>query len=155
MKKFAISKQQIGRCGELFVQHQLLLDGIESSPLTTDVGIDLVAYSPRKKKPALIQVKTNLKPKPGGGKGKLAIGWWIPDDSPAELFAFVDLSQPRVWIFTFSEIKKLAQQHSNGRYHLYMYVDPTVKRKASTPAKLAFVYQFQRYLLENRKHKLF
>ena len=39
---------QIGRCGELFVQYQLLLRGIESAPMSTDAGVDLVAYAPAK-----------------------------------------------------------------------------------------------------------
>jgi len=150
-----ITKQQIGRCGELFVQYQLLIKGIESAPMTTDAGIDLVAYSPRKKRPTTIQVKTNLKTKPAGGKGKPSLGWWMPDDSPAELFALADLSLQRIWIFKFSEIKDLAQQHSSGRYQLYMYVDPTVKRKARTTGKLAFIEEFKPYLLQHRIHELF
>ena len=59
---------QIGEGGELLVQYRLLLLGIESAPMSTDTGIDLLAYSPHRKHPATIQVKTNLKPKPGGGK---------------------------------------------------------------------------------------
>ena len=59
-----LTKQQIGRCGELLVQYKLLMVGIESSHLTTDAGIDLAAYSPKKKRPSTIQVKTNLRPKP-------------------------------------------------------------------------------------------
>jgi len=42
---------QIGKCGELLVQYQLLLREVESAPLTTDSGIDLVAYSPRNARP--------------------------------------------------------------------------------------------------------
>ena len=38
--------------------------------MTTDSGIDLVAYASTTAIPHTIQVKTNLKPKPGGGKGK-------------------------------------------------------------------------------------
>lgn len=34
---------QIGRCGELLVQYRLLSHGIESSSMTTDSGVDLVA----------------------------------------------------------------------------------------------------------------
>jgi hypothetical protein len=40
-----LTTAQIGRAGELLVQEQLLLHGIESAPLTTDMGFDLVAYS--------------------------------------------------------------------------------------------------------------
>ncbi len=57
------------------MQYKLLLYGIESSPLTTDSEIDLVAYSGKNKDAVTIQVKTNLKSKPGGGKDKLAIDW--------------------------------------------------------------------------------
>ncbi len=64
-----------GQAGELLVQEQLLLHGVESAPLTTDTGIDLVAYSPRRADAVTIQVKANLQPKPGGGKGKPALDW--------------------------------------------------------------------------------
>ena len=44
-----------------------------SNNLTLDptLEVDLVAYSGKNKDAITIQVKTNLKPKPGGGKGKL------------------------------------------------------------------------------------
>jgi len=147
-----ISKQQIGRCGELLVQFELLRSGIESAPMTTDSGIDLVAYSGRNKKPVTIQVKTNLKPKPGGGKGKLSLGWWLTDESPANVCAFVDLSTLNVWLFKTIEVAKFAQQHSSGRYQLYMYVDETVKSRS---ASLKLKSQFDRYLLRNRIDELF
>ena len=68
---------QIGKCGELLVQYQLLLREIESAPLTTDSGVDLVAYSPRNARPVTVQVKTNLRAKPAGGKGKEVLDWWV------------------------------------------------------------------------------
>jgi len=40
-----LTTQQIGRLGELLVQYELLRHGIESAPMTTDAGVDLVAYS--------------------------------------------------------------------------------------------------------------
>jgi hypothetical protein len=70
-----LSKQQIGKCGELLVQYKLLLRGIESAPLTTDSRIVLVAHALQKQKLITIQVKTNLKAKPGGGRGKLTLDW--------------------------------------------------------------------------------
>ncbi|MDE8347718.1 MAG: hypothetical protein POH28_16320 [Acidocella sp.] len=92
-----LSTQQIGKLGELLVQYRLLSFGIESAPMTTDSGIDLVAYSSSREKVFTIQVKTNLKPKPGGGKGKAALDWRVPQESPAQLFALVDLSKDRIW----------------------------------------------------------
>jgi hypothetical protein len=37
---------QIGASGVLLIQYKLLKRGIDSSPMTTDDGIDLVVYSP-------------------------------------------------------------------------------------------------------------
>ena len=43
----SLSATQIGRCGDLLVQYELLLRGVESAPLSTDAGVDLVAYAPK------------------------------------------------------------------------------------------------------------
>jgi len=52
-----LTTQQIGKLGELLVQYRLLSFGIESAHLTTDSGIDLVAYSPNRNT-AFTQEKT-------------------------------------------------------------------------------------------------
>ena len=148
-----IRKSQIGRCGELLVQFLLLRRGIESAPMTTDTGVDLVAYAPEAARPFSIQVKTNLKAKPSGGKGKVALDWWIDDDTPAQLVALVDLSTQKVWIVLREELATLAQQRSNGRFHLYIYTDPTHRPKKQ--GRLVHIYEFERYLLENRAHDVF
>jgi len=106
-----LTTQQIGKCGELLVQYYLLLNGVESAPMTTDSGIDLVAYSKLGNRAYTIQVKTNLKPKPGGGKGRLAIDWWVKEDSTTDLFAFVELETKGIWIIENKEIPKLSKQH--------------------------------------------
>ncbi|MCK5073016.1 MAG: hypothetical protein KAQ98_06285, partial [Bacteriovoracaceae bacterium] len=67
--------QHIGKAGELLVQYKLVKYGIDSAAMTTDSGIDLVAYSPKNMRAYTIQVKTQEKPSPGGGKGKLAMAW--------------------------------------------------------------------------------
>ena len=149
----SLSTAQIGKCGELLVQYRLLLIGIESAPMSTDSGIDLVAYAPSRKHPATIQVKTNLKPKPGGGKGKLGIDWWLPENSPAELIAFVNLESQVIWVMSHAEVQKYAQQHSRGKYHLYMYTDPTALPKKND--RPVHAYEFEAFRLENRAKKLF
>jgi hypothetical protein len=121
--------------------------------MSTDTGIDLVAYAPSRKYPATIQVKTNLKPKPGGGKGRAAIDWWLSEDSPAELVAFVNLEAQAVWVMSHAEVQKYAQQHSSGKYHLYMYTDPAAFPKKGD--RLAHAYEFEAFRLENRASKLF
>ncbi len=148
-----LAKAQIGKCGELLVQYLLLLRGVESAPMSTDTGVDLVAYSSKLARPTTIQIKTNLKAKPGGGKGKLALDWWIDESTPVEYIALVDLSSQHVWILSKNELGTLSQQKSNGRFHFYMYIDPTARPKKV--GRLAHLHEFERYKLENRAHEIF
>ena len=152
-ERAALKTAQIGRCGELLVQYRMLLRGVESAPMSTDSGVDLVAYTPFAAEPVTIQVKTNLKPKPGGGKGKSALDWWIAEASPAQFFALVDLASERVWFFSRDDLAACAQQRSSGRFHLYMYTDATHQPKKT--GRLAHVFEFERYLLEHRAHAVF
>ena len=138
---------QIGKCGELLVQYRLLLLGVESAPLSTDSGIDLVAYAAARPLPLTIQVKTNLKPKPGGGVGKAALDWWVSETSPAQYIALVDLSTEKVWSFSQHQLAAAAQQNSSGRYHLYMYTDPSVRPRQSN--RLSHSHEFGNFLLSN------
>jgi hypothetical protein len=142
---------QIGRCGELLVQFRLLKYGIESSAMTTDRGIDLVAFVASSQRALTIQVKTNLRPKPGGGRGALALDWWVPEASPADLVALVDLATDSVWLFSHIELDALAQQRSSGRLHFYFYLDAQVRtRKANSHA-----LDFESYRLEYRVAEFF
>ena len=153
MNSEKITKTQIGKCGELLVQLSLLRSGIESAALTTDSGVDLVAYSPYLSSPISIQVKTNLQSKPGGGKGKHALDWWIPENCPAQLVTLVDLSTDSIWVFTMKEVRRLSQQTSKKGHHLGMYTDPT-----ANPRKVGFLmhcHEFDRFKLANRISKLF
>ena len=147
-----LTTQQIGRLGELLVQYELLRHGIDSAPMTTDTGIDLVAYSPDKKASFTIQVKANLEPKPGGGKGSAAIDWWVDEDCPAEWLFFVDISTRRLWVFTREELASAAQQRSNGQLHLYMYTDPDSGTRAY---QRNGAFHFSKFLFENRTSCLF
>jgi hypothetical protein len=149
----ALKTAQIGRCGELLVQYTLLHRGIESAQMTTDSGVDLVAYAPTGSGAITIQVKTTLKAKPSGGKGKPVLDWWLREDSPAQLVALADLSTKRVWLFTHEQVASLAQQKSSGRFHIYMHTDPT--HKSNKNGLIAHTYDFEKYLLENCAHALF
>ena len=141
----ALSTAQIGKCGELLVQYQLLLHGIESAPMSTDTGIDLVTYSPKTATPVTVQVKTNLKPKPGGGSGKAALDWWVPTNSPAQYVALVDLSTQSIWLMSLPEFEAGAQRRSSGRLHFYMYTDPSARpRKQGRPSH---THEFERFKL--------
>ncbi len=144
MKK---TTQHIGAAGELLVQYKLLKFGVDSAAMTTDSGIDIVAYSPKSMRSFTIQVKTKEKPTKGGGTGKLSLAWDLRDNSPAELVAIADLSTDSVWLFTHTEFEKMAQQHSGkGNLKLYMYVDESV----NTKKEMALISQFDQYRLEER-----
>jgi hypothetical protein len=110
-----LTTAQIGRSGEILVQYRLLKHGIESAPMTTDSGIDLVAYAPRNKRAVTIQVKSNHQSKAAGGTGKQALDWWLVENSPAEMVALVDLENDRVWLFLHNEFMEKAQQRPKGR----------------------------------------
>ena len=148
-----LSTAQIGKAGEVLVQYRLLLMGIESAPMTTDAGVDLVAYAPGREEALTIQVKTNLKAKPGGGKGKELLNWWIRESVPAQLIALVDLSTESVWLLTRTEFFDMAQQKSSGRAQLYLYKDPSAKSKQV--GSISYLYEFERFKIANRAHELF
>lgn len=140
---------QIGKAGELLVQHYLLLQGIESSHMSTDAGVDLVAYSPRANQARTIQVKTNLRPKQAGGKGKWELDWWFPVVGPAELLALVDISEQRIWLFGYAEAVDLAQQKPKTRpdAHLYMHLEQVATR---TGHARTHIDHFREFRLEER-----
>lgn len=140
-----MSTAQIGAAGVLLIQYRLLKCGIESAPMTTDAGIDLVVYAPRLQKALTVQVKTCLKPKPGGGKGPLALDWFLRCDSPAELVGLVDLASDRAWLMTHAEFADAARQKTDDRFHLYFYVNDEYRGPAASTSST-----FDRYLIENR-----
>ena len=142
-----MSTLRIGRCGELLVQYKLLKLGFESAPMTTDFGVDLVVFSPDEGRAMTVQVKANDAPKRGGGKGKLALDWWIADDCPSELAAFVDVSTDSAWLLSKKEVATFAQQHSSGRFHFYMYADVSAKPRG---LKAAMRADFDSHLLERK-----
>jgi hypothetical protein len=145
--------QHIGGAGELLVQYQLLKLGIDSARLTTDSGIDLVAYSPVTGIATTLQIKTVERAAPAGGTGKAAIGWTFPHDTPAQMLAFVTLEHDLVWLLTADEARALAQQHSpTGSRRLYWYTDLSVRQRGGVPRVQTDV---EHYLLITRAPLLF
>ena len=146
-----LTTAQIGRSGELLVQYRLLKHGIESAPMTTDSGIDLVAYAPRDKRAVTIQVKSNQQAKAVGGKGQKALNWFHLEASPAEMAALVDLENDRVWLFRHAEFREYAQQHSTARMQFYLYVDAAYKPKRAK----THVCDFSAFEIDKRVEELF
>ena len=117
-----LATQQIGKCGELLVQYILLKHGVESAPLTTDPGIDLVAFpnvkaSPEeRRKPLTIQVKTS---RHLGTAGDKWLEWQIPEDCPADYIAAVDFHRDKFWLIATEEFKQVARRSARGRLRLW------------------------------------
>jgi len=148
------SSQHIGAAGELLVQYRLVKLGIDTARLTTDSGVDLVAYAPGSASAVTIQVKTQTAPSPAGGKGALSVGVFFPDDLRAQLLAVAVLSSDAVWLFTRDEARELAQQHSaRGVRQLYWYVDERPGR-AGAPAP-RHAGDMDPFVLERRVTDLF
>jgi len=142
-----MSTAQIGQCGVLLVRYKLLLHGIESAPMTTDTGIDLVASSSKGESIRTIQVKSRLRL---AGSRKTLM-WSIKHDSPADLAALVDINDHKVWLMTMGQFKKLAQQKSRKiTASLYFHRNPKTKTKHRSHE-----FQYEKYLLENIVHKFF
>jgi hypothetical protein len=144
-----VPKSMIGVSGKLLVNSLLLREGI-STQLGKN-GFDLVVTLSRPKRRWTILVTTNLRPKKAGGKGKMALDWWVAVDNPADYVACVDLSTLRVYLFTRAEYEKLSQQKAGGKYHLYMYTNKAVALRGKKSMK--FDYEFEPYRLENRIHR--
>ena len=80
----------------------------------------------------------------------MALDWWLREDSPADLVALVDLSENRVWLFTHGHFTEVAQQHSKGKYHFYIYLDENIKTK-----KVAKLSDFNEFALEKQLSRIF
>lgn len=145
-----LTTQQIGAAGELLVQYELLKLGIDSARLTTDSGIDLVAYVPGASEAVTVQVKTVEAETPAGGRGKPAIGWVFPHYCKAQLLAFVRLSTDAVWLMTLEEAREKAQQHtSSDARRLYWYTTD------DAPTNAAHESGFGEHLLLNAAPRIF
>lgn len=142
--KHELTSAQISQCGVLLTRYRLLLHGVESAPLTTDVGIDLVAYSGTARRTLTIQVKTVVKPTTARAKGRRALAWTMQRDGSAEIAALVDLSTGTVWLLTMERFFELAQQQRPRNAQLLLFADGTVESGGDQPC----VDKFAEYLLE-------
>ncbi|HSG27092.1 MAG TPA: hypothetical protein VLA34_01340 [Candidatus Krumholzibacterium sp.] len=141
-----IPKSMIGVSGKLFVNSMLLSKGIYAE--LGGNGYDIEVQLKKPKRNWKVLVTTNLQPKKAGGKGKLALDWWVPVDTEADHIACVDISTLRIWLFRTAEYQQLAQQKAGGKFHLYMYIDRDVALRGKKTMK--FDYEFESYRLENR-----
>ena len=110
-----LATQQIGRCGELLVQYMLLKYGVESAPMTTDFGIDLIAFNTAKQQTVTIQVKTSTYHDPNDKW----LRWEILYDCPADYVALVDLDRNKFWLIKLDEFKQIGARAAKGYLRLW------------------------------------
>lgn len=141
-----IPKSLIGMSGKYLVTALLQREGF-ACELGGD-GYDILVPLQRPVRSWKILVTANLRPKKAGGKGKMALDWWVPTSTEADYIACADLDTLRVWLFRRAEFEKLSQQQAGGKYHLYMYTNKAVALRGKKTMK--FDYEFEPFRLENR-----
>lgn len=140
-------KPQIGRVGELLVQARLLLHGIDSAPMTTDRGIDLIA-SRTGDNGEVMYVSIQVKATSVHWETKEGLSghtWGFPKPATADLIAFVavDKIPERIWLFDYANLCNVKK--SSGDFDLYT---SEVKKTRWT------VGNFEAHLLEKLEDKL-
>ena len=106
--------QRVGRCGELLVQYWLLKHGVESAPMTTDYGIDLLAMHPATHNAVTIQVKTSTHKVEGSSKW---VAWDKGENLIAQYIAVVDLDHDKCWFFEGTDFA----HHATGRASRWLW----------------------------------
>jgi len=149
-----LTTQQIGKCGELLVQYMLLKDGVDSAHLTTDPGIDLVAFpnvkasTEERRKPVTIQVKTSTTHI--GNVGDRYLRWQIPEDCPADYIAAVSFDREKFWLIRTEEFKRKAYRRASGELDLRLLLSGHEYKRIKQKEE-----QFKEYEMENAIPKVF
>ena len=77
--------------------------------------------------------------------------WWLPENCPADLVAFVDLSTDRIWLMTMNDVREVAQQLSARGFHVTMYTEYIPKKTG----KKRPAVEYEKYLMEKRMNQFF
>ena len=100
----------------------LLRHGVDSAPLTTDPGIDLIAFREVKQKPVTIQVKTSThRGEQGDPSGIKWLEWWVSIECPADYIATVDFEREKCWLFSTEEFRQKGGRSGEG-HRLLWYI---------------------------------
>jgi hypothetical protein len=143
-----LTTQQVGRCGELFVQYELLKSGIDSAPMTTDHGVDLVALDPKSSATASIQVKTARLSHDDSSEW---VEWNMPKKCIAEYVAVIDLENEKGWLFRAHEFEEVALSTGGEGRRLWWYTASGYQSKHIHKNESSF----ERYGLESSIPRIF
>ena len=114
-----LNTQQVGKSGELLVQYKLLKLGWESAPMTTDPGIDLVAFNLIKQLVITIQVKASRHHRDATSNW---VEWNMPKKCRAEYVAVVDIERDKAWLFKTAEFEGISSKTTAVGHRLWWYV---------------------------------
>ncbi len=114
-----LTTAQVGKCGELLVQYELLKRGIESAPMTTDYGIDLVAIESGTHRSVTIQVKASQRHEDATSEW---VEWNMRKECVADLVAVVDIDRGKVWLFTKTRFESISKSTGEKGRRLWWYI---------------------------------
>ncbi|MCH7625542.1 MAG: hypothetical protein IIC83_06430 [Chloroflexi bacterium] len=122
-----LNTQMIGRAGELFVQYAFLKCGVDSSLMTTDYGVDLVAFHQKWPVPLLIQVKaTTVKEEADSAW----VEWDTRDKLIAGYVALVDIKRNKAWLFCKDKFMSISTSTGGPGRRLWWYIPGRLPRGA-------------------------
>src|SRR5438046_2278956 len=110
---------QTGAWGVLHMQRDLLWLGVDSAPMTTDTGVDLLAYDPQSGKSFSVQVKTS-----GMERAVRRPDWKVKKNKleAADLFGFVlKRDDGEAWYFSKSDLRDPYVRLYNNEWALTFY----------------------------------
>ena len=138
-----LTTQQIGKCGELFVQYKLLTFGVESAPMTTDYGIDLVALLPKTTEIAKIQVKATRAKREGTARW---VEWPLPKQSEAQYFALVDIERNKGWLLHSQQIREFSRSMKENWLLWWYIISHTPGKKGSRSESEVSNYEIEKVI---------
>ena len=153
----ARTAQHVGRCGELLVQYKFLKLGIDSAPMTTDRGVDLLAIDPKtRRKTVTVQVKAathrrDARAATDQRETTEYVSWPVPYPSATDYAAVVDVIRDKVWMFTKKEIGAQARGKGNGERVLWWYIPGHRPKKARSRSE----DWYERYAMDTVVARMF
>ena len=142
--------QQVGRCGELLVQYKLLKHGVDSAPMTTDYGIDLVAFAHKTQPTVTIQVKATERHHTDATSAW--VEWAMPKKCIADYVAVVDLERDKAWLLGREEFESASQRTTDEGRRLWWYV-PEPRYDSREPKRMEEHYE--EYRMDSSIPKVF
>ena len=130
------------------MQYKLLKSGIDSAPMTTDYGVDLVALDPNGGAATSIQVKTARHSRDADSEW---VEWDMPKKCVADYVAVVDLDNEKGWLFRVQKFEEASSSTGGDGRRLWWYTKSGYQSKHTHKNES----NFKRYGLESSIPRIF